>query len=225
MSEWLAYIRECVANIRIEYIIGIVVVLFIARLILGKYKTPAAKSATELVESALIAIVLVFLVIRPFIVQAFYIPSGSMLPTLELQDQILVNKFIYRFHEPQRGDIIVFKSPPEANDDRIQRDFIKRLVGVPGDVIEVRKVGLDENGEPYSAVFRNGERLKEPYLMEQKIDYERPPEKIPEGMLFVMGDNRNYSKDSHVWGDLDRHRVIGKAMVRFWPLNRMGLVR
>ena len=209
MMEWLA-------NIKFEYIIAAVVVLFIARLVLGKYKTPIAKSAAEIAESALIAIVLVFLIIRPFIVQAFYIPSGSMLPTLEVRDHILVSKFIYRFHEPQRGDIIVFKAPAAISSYGQEQDFIKRLMGLPGDIIEVKD----------GAVYRNHKRLTEPYLMEPgRIEYEREPIKVPRGMLFVMGDNRNDSNDSHEWGPLDRKRVIGKAMVRFWPLNRVGLVR
>jgi len=209
----MTQITEWLANISIWYILGAVAVLLTARLILGKYKTSAAKSAAEIVESALIAIVLVFLIIRPFIVQAFFIPSGSMRPTLLEHDHILVNKFVYRFREPIYGEIVVFKAPPGASNDGQEKDFIKRLIGKPGDVIEVKD----------SAVYRNGKRLREPYIKEPPA-YEMAPTKVPRGKLFVMGDNRNDSNDSHKWGPLDEKRVIGKAMVRFWPWNRVGLV-
>ena len=206
MTDWLA-------NISLGYVIAAIIVLFVARLIFGRFEGTAAKSAAEISESALIAIVLVFLIIRPFIMQAFYIPSGSMRPTLLERDHILVNKFVYRLHEPRRGDVIVFKSPPGASLDGQERDFIKRLIGVPGDVIEVK----DE------AVYRNHHRLNEPYIL-QTPDYDMPPLKVPPGELFVMGDNRRNSNDSHAWGPLDRKRVIGEAMFRFWPLNRFGLI-
>lgn len=206
MTEWLA-------NISIEYVIAAIFVLFIGRLMLAKYKSPVAKSAAEVVESALMAIALVFLLIRPFIVQAFFIPSGSMLPTLEVHDHILVDKFTYRFREPGYGEIIVFRAPTEASADGEERDFIKRLVGLPGDVIRVN------NG----VVYRNGKRLQELYLMDPQIDYEMETIKVPEGKLFVMGDNRNNSNDSHKWGPLERSRVLGRAMVIFWPPGRVGL--
>lgn len=213
--------REWLANISIWYILIAVAVLFVARLVLIRSKAPTAKSAAEVVESALIAIVLVFLVIRPFVVQAFWIPSGSMLPTLQINDQILVNKFIYRFHEPDHGDIIVFKSPPGISPDGKEKDFIKRLMGKPGDVIKVEE-GAAYRKEKGSKEFK---RLKEPYLMDPDgIYYQMDPVTVPDGMYFVMGDNRNDSNDSHAWGPLDKNRVIGKAMVRFWPLTRMGVV-
>lgn len=208
MTEWLA-------NVSIGYVIAAIVMLFVARLILGKYKTPFARSMAEVVESALMAIALVFLFIRPFVIQAFFIPSPSMYPTLREGDHILVNKFVYRFREPHVGEIIVFKAPPNASDDNTERDFIKRLVGVPGDTVEVKE----------GALFRNGKRMKESYLEEKEITYSMPAMKIPEGRLFVLGDNRNDSRDSHWWGTLERKRVIGKAMVRFWPLDRWGRLR
>jgi signal peptidase I len=193
-------------------VIAAILMLFVARLILGKYKTPLAKSMAEVVESALMAIALVFLFIRPFVVQAFFIPSPSMSPTLSEGDHILVNKFVYRFREPHINDIIVFKAPPEASDDRTEKDFIKRLVALPGDVIEVKD----------GALYRNGKRVREPFLFDQKIGYSMKPTKVPPGKLFVLGDNRNDSRDSHWWGTLERKRVIGEAMFRFWPLGRVG---
>lgn len=219
LIDWLA-------NIRLWQVVVIAAVLFAVRTYLKRYKSQRAKSATETVDSALIAVVLVFLVIRPFLIQTFFIPSGSMLPTLEVGDRLLVSKIDYRFGHPKRGDIIVFKAPPEASPD--PKDFIKRLVGVQGDVLEVKDGSL----------YRNGKRLNEPYLNEQEIWYERPnepgnpvivnggmlPFRVPKGMFFVMGDNRNSSHDSHAWGPLDQNRVIGKAMLRFWPPKRIGMI-
>ncbi|MHB1456575.1 MAG: signal peptidase I [Armatimonadota bacterium] len=324
-------LTEKIANLPIEYIIAISITLLIARLILGRYKSRRAKSVTELVESLLVAVVLVFLVIRPFVVQAFYIPSESMEPTLLEKDRLLVNKFIYRFAEPRHGDVIVFKSPPTANEARdadgkvimmaqdIDRasalfnwnevagkviaavgdkgevrirpttanrgefssvhhlcimgksdmlgrilpiekqssteggsdlvvkflgindkasaeelvgkevrigvkDYIKRVIGVPGDTLEVRAIGPGQYGSEEFALYRNGEPLDETYIKETP-DYAMPKITVPEGKLFVMGDNRRNSNDSHRWGQLDRQRVVGKAMTKFWPLGRMGLVR
>lgn len=205
MTEWLA-------NVSIGYVIAAILMLFVARLIIGKHKTPLAKSMAEVVESALMAIALVFLFIRPFVMQAFFIPSPSMCPTLLDGDHILVNKFVYRFREPRIGEIIVFKSPPGASGDGTEKDFIKRLVGLPGDTIEVKDGSL----------YRNGKCVREPFLLEQNIGYSMSPTRVTKGKLFVLGDNRNDSRDSHWWGTLERRRVIGKAMVRFWPPKRFG---
>ncbi|HET6456045.1 MAG TPA: signal peptidase I [Armatimonadota bacterium] len=206
LIDWLA-------NIRLWQVVVIAAILFAIRMFLKPYKSRQAKSALETVDSALIAVVLVFLVIRPFLVQTFFIPSGSMLPTLELGDRLLVSKIDYRFGHPKRGDIIVFKAPPEASPK--PADFIKRLVGLPGDVLEVKD----------GALYRNGKRLNEPYLNDEEIDtYIMDPIKVPKGTYYVMGDNRNYSHDSHAWGALDQNRVIGKAMFRFWPPMRIGLM-
>ncbi len=206
----------------VEYVLTIIVALFAIRMVLGRYKSPVAKSSAEMAESALMAIALVYLLIRPFIVQAFFIPSGSMIPTLLERDQILVNKFIYRFTPPKRGDIVVFKCPTYADPDGIEKDYIKRLMGIPGDTIEVKE----------GVVYRNGKPLKEPYTNQSDPDanfpgeilYDMPPVKVAKGEFFVMGDNRNNSNDSHRWGQLDRNRVLGKAMVTFWPIGRVGIL-
>lgn len=216
----MSKVTEWLANMPVEYVIAIIVALFAIRMVLGRYKSPIARSSSEMAESAMMAIALVYLLIRPFIVQAFYIPSGSMIPTLEEQDHILVNKFIYRFTAPKRGDIVVFKCPKYADPEGIEKDYIKRLMGLPGDVIEVKE----------GVVYRNGKALKEPYLLEPgDIEYDMAPVKVERGKLFVMGDNRNNSNDSHRWGvlpaeQLDRNRVLGKAMVTFWPVTRAGLL-
>ncbi len=207
MTEWLA-------NVSTGYVIAAIAILLVARLILERYKSPIGKSMAEVVESAMIAIALVFLLIRPFVVQAFFIPSPSMSPTLMEGDHILVNKLIYRFREPRAGEIIVFRAPPEASNDGVEKDFIKRLVAVPGDVIEVRDGQLYRNDVPAS----------EPYL-EEKMGYSLKPTRIAEGRLYVLGDNRNDSRDSHWWGQLERKRVIGKAMFRFWPPRRFGSIQ
>lgn len=131
-------ITERLANLSIPTVIITMVVLFLIRYVLRKQDAPFAKQAAELAESLAVAMGLVFLIIRPFIVQAFFIPSPSMVPTLLEHDHILVNKFIYRFKEPQRGDVIVFKSPPEADREHgIERDFIKRVIAGPGEVVRI----------------------------------------------------------------------------------------
>ncbi len=184
------------------------------------------RSALEFVDSGLIALVLVFMLIRPFVVQAFYIPSASMQPTLLEDDKILVNKFIYRFREPHRGDVVVFRSPPAASAD--QKDYIKRLVGLPGDEIEVRPGVVDNHGEtvPAGILYRNGKPVEEAYTKEPMDPYRvYGPVKVEPGKVLVMGDNRNNSHDGRYWGQLDMGRIRGKAMVIFWPPGRMGLIR
>lgn len=168
-------------------------------------------SVLEFIDSGLIALVLVFMIIRPFIVQAFYIPSGSMRPTLVENDKILVDKLSYHFRLPNRGDVIVFKAPPVASED--QKDFIKRLIALPGDVVEVRD-GL---------VYINGKAQHEDYIAEPP-DYYMAPVTVEPGKVFVMGDNRNDSNDSHCWGQLDESRIRGRAMYIFWPLSRIRAI-
>ncbi|UCH36738.1 MAG: signal peptidase I [Armatimonadota bacterium] len=169
----------------------------------------------ELSDSLLIAFALVFLLIKPFVVAAFYIPSGSMRPTLMERDRVLVNKFIYRLTEPRRQDVIVFRAPPQASME--QKDFIKRLIGLPGDHLEIRS---------YDGVYINGRKLDEPYIGPlQAPDYDYGPVEVPSGQYFVMGDNRRDSNDSHRWGFLNRANLLGKAMIIFWPPGRMALAR
>jgi signal peptidase I len=336
VTEWLA-------NISVKWVLVITGLLLVIRMTLPRARQLPkawADSVSEFVESALIAIVLVFLVIRPFVVQAFYIPSGSMRMTLLEQDRILVNKFIFRVRAPQREEIVVFRAPPQASPD--EKDFIKRVIGLPGDTIEVRPdavtidgktgiqlinsdavnastfrpessrglpvdkygkhqvekdriliptqdgavpviasptgsiayedrsvlvdgverakltslnlgreahsldaLGADPgvegtvvfNGEAPVLIVLRGSRLeyraghivvnnqprKEAYIA-QTPRYAMAPFQVPSGHLFVMGDNRNDSNDSHAWGPLDLDRVVGKAMFIFWPPNRIGIV-
>ncbi|MHB0912583.1 MAG: signal peptidase I [Armatimonadota bacterium] len=204
-------LAERLANINLIYIVAASVVLLAARLVLGRQESPFAKWASETVESVLVAVVLVFLVLRPFVVHAFFIPSESMVPTLEIGDHLLVNKLAYRFGDPERGDIIVFKAPKRASRDEV--DFIKRVIGEPGDKVEIRDYKL----------YVNGKALKEPYIAEP-MDSDYGPVKVPAGKLLVMGDNRNYSNDGRFWGFLPESRVLGRAAFRFWPLGRMSLL-
>jgi len=131
-------ITERLANLSTPTVIITVLVLFAIRYLLLKYyKTPVGKSIAETAESLGVAMALVFLIIRPFLVQAFFIPSASMHPTLLEHDHILVNKLLYRFREPRLRDVIVFRSPPEADDTHQERDYIKRVIAVPGDTVRI----------------------------------------------------------------------------------------
>lgn len=171
----------------------------------------------EVVESFVIAVVIVFLVVRPFVAQAFYIPSRSMTPTLNVSDRIIVNKLAYRFGEPARHDIVVFRAPKEASgavEYGDEKDFVKRVIGLPGDTVEVHSGTTYINGKP-----------DELACISESVNYDLPPVTVPKGKLFVLGDNRNHSNDSHCWGVLDRDLVIGRAEMVFWPLARAGGIR
>lgn len=146
------------------------------------------------------------MVLRAFVIEAKVVPSGSMLPTIQLGDKLVVEKISYRFHPPERGDIITFRPPFPSSSD-----LIKRVIGLPGETVEVRD----------GKVFINGQPLDEPYVQEPPA-YEYGPVTIPEGKILVLGDNRNYSYDGHEWGLLDLEAVKGRAFVRYWPLSRAG---
>jgi len=130
-------IFESIANLSLWWVGVIVCALWVGRCLLRRYENVVAKQAAEIFESLAIAGALVFFIIRPFIVQSFFIPSESMVPTLQISDHIMVNKFLYRVSQPKPGDVIVFRSPKNAMPDGIQRDFIKRVVAVPGDVVRI----------------------------------------------------------------------------------------
>jgi signal peptidase I len=158
----------------------------------------------------LVAFALVFGVVRPFIVEAFYIPSESMVPTLEVGDRVFVNKFIYRFNEPEHGDIVVFE-----NVEGESEDLIKRIVGLPGDRVAV----FD------GVLFVNGERWEEPYVNKRFPDNSSyGPTTVPEGEIFVMGDNRSNSRDSRFFGPISMDKIEGEAFVIFWPPSSVGIL-
>lgn len=175
----------------------------------------------ENLEAIVIAVVLA-LFIRAFVVQAFKIPSGSMEPTLEVGDHILVNKFIYGVKlpvtntgiipvsKPERGDIIVFEYPVDPD-----KDFIKRVVGIPGDVVEIRDKKVYVNEEPADdyPVKHNGDGIL-PESADQKDNF--GPVTVPEGSYFVLGDNRDNSYDSRFWGFVRESAIKGEAFIIYW---------
>jgi len=186
--------------------------------------TPRKSVLREYAEAILVAVVLA-LFIRTFVVQAFKIPSGSMKPTLLVGDHILVNKFIYGvklpfldttlipISEPKRGDIVVFKFPEDP-----EKDFIKRVIGVEGDVVEIRDKKVYLNGEPMDDP--HGTHL-DPRIIPGRA---RPrdnfgPITVPPDSLFVMGDNRDHSYDSRFWKFVDLSKVKGKAFIVYWSWN------
>lgn len=195
-------------------------------------------SQNENIRILAIAITLALL-LRAFVLEPRFIPSASMEPTMQINDRIIVEKVSYRFTQPQRGEIIVFYPPKSPAVDDNSKAYIKRVIGLPGDRISIH------DGQ----VFVNGQPLDEAYIAEP-IEYTLPtpaqiseslpnPEKsrsqaasgnfaivVPPDSYWVMGDNRNYSNDSHVWGFLPRQNIIGRAYLRFWPTDqRFGLLQ
>ncbi|WP_233262251.1 signal peptidase I [Vitiosangium sp. GDMCC 1.1324] len=151
--------------------------------------------------------------VRGLVVEPRLIISDSMRPTLVSGDRLLMEKVSYRFHAPSTGDIVVFEPLPEADRRGTLHleAHIKRVIGLPGQEVRVHEGRVLVDGQP----------LVEPYMAEAP-GYEWGPARVPEDMLFVMGDNRNESSDSHVWGFLPRRNVLGRACLRFWPLGRAG---
>lgn len=183
----------------------------------------------ELPILVLVALV-VAIIIKTFFFQAFYIPSGSMQPTLEINDRVLVNKLSYQFGDIQRGDILVFDSPESIETDRslfeglirtvgestglLSPDtvLIKRVIGLPGDEIEIRDNQVYVNGEPTAETYLAGNaNMPDMQLVEVPVDH-----------VFLMGDNRNQSRDSRFFGPVHREDVVGRAFVTVWPPGRWG---
>jgi signal peptidase I len=177
------------------------------------------------------------LLIKTFVLQAFYIPSGSMMPTLEVGERILVEKVTYLFAEPQRGDVVVFERslnpdapPPPTADDSVfddvvnafkslfgfptggEQDFVKRVMAIGGDTIE----GHD------GVVYVNDVPVEEPYLPQGIVTTDFPPQRVPSGQIFVMGDNRGNSDDSRSFGPVDVDEVVGEAFLSIWPPKDFG---
>jgi len=181
----------------------------------------------EYAEALIVALILAFF-IRSFVVQAFKIPSGSMLQTLQIGDHLLVTKFAYGVkipftHKmiierpgPQHGDVVVFEFPEDPS-----KDFIKRVIGVPGDVIEIKD----------KQIFRNGVLLVEPYIQHVDASTSVPrrdnfgPVMVPENKYFVMGDNRDESYDSRFWGFVERNTIEGKALILYWSWESLTNIR
>ena len=172
------------------------------------------KSLLELPVILLISFVLVFGFVRPVVASPFYVGSESMVPTLKVWDRVLINKLAYDLEEPERGDIVLFESP-----DGGEEPLIKRLIAREGDELELK------NGE----LFVNGEKAEEPYLRRKSCARGMPktcafgPKTVPKDHVFMMGDNRTNSLDSRFFGPVPEENLIGEALFRFWPPDRVGL--
>jgi signal peptidase I len=174
--------------------------------------------------------VAIVLLIKAYVVNPYRIPSSSMEPTLHcarpaqgcearFSDRVLANRFIYHFTDPKRGDIVVFKTPPEAQVKcGAGGTFVKRIIGLPGDRLEVRLI----KGSGY--VYINGGRLNEPYIQPSRRENASPfsAVRVPQDQYFMMGDNRSQSCDSRAWGTVPRKNIIGKVFMTYWPPNRIS---
>jgi signal peptidase I len=214
----------------------------------GNYHDGGGKSAFRDVVETILVTLLIFFMVRA-VVQNFKVEGDSMLPTLHTDERLLVNSGLYYrydanfvsrmfnaslpadwhylFHGPQRGDIIVFESPIAP------QDFIKRVIAVEGETVQI-KADNDPVGKPDPnrdcggcGVFVNGVKLDEPYI-NQTPNYDFPADggvlTVPPGHIFVLGDNRRNSSDSHLWGPLDESAIIGTAFISYWPQDHWGLL-
>ncbi len=176
-----------------------------------KVKTSTEENPViEIVKTLATAFILA-IGIRTLVAEARYIPSSSMEPTLEINDRLIIEKISYRFKTPQRGDVVVFSPTDKLKEQNFKDAFIKRVIGLPGETVEVR-------GEK---VYVNGKALREKYI-DEAPEYTYGPETVPPDQYLVLGDNRNNSYDSHYWGFVPRENLIGRAIVRFWPIDRLG---
>ena len=271
METW----SDRIASLSLLHILLILLALTAARLPLRRKRAAVFLWADEFLRSALKAVALIFLLVRPFVVQTYRIPTRSMLPRLQVGDAILVNKWAFRGGTPGYGEVVVFRAP-----DGSEKETIKRVIGLPGDELQARpgavvllsgdrqaqrflhedirrtlgltrdvSVHLTESGiwvngkrispeefaqqagrtrdlatiEP-GVLTRNGAPLRETYLAED-IDYDLPATTVPTGHVFVLGDNRNLSQDSHYWGALPMERLVGRAEAIFWPMAHVGRIR
>lgn len=176
----------------------------------GKSLSQSVRENIQILAIALLIAVLV----RVFVAEPRYIPSDSMLPTLEVGDRVVVEKLSYQYQAPKRGEIVVFNPPPLLQEFGFAQNeaLIKRVVGEAGQVVQVAQGNVYIDGQP----------LQEDYIAEPP-NYQMEPIRVPENAVFVMGDNRNNSNDSHVWGTLPDEYIVGRAVYRFWPLGRVGL--
>ena len=200
-------------------------------------KPTVARTLAEIPILLVVAAVIAFLV-KSFLAQAYYIPSGSMLPQLKVDDRVVVSKLAYKTHDPRRGDIIVFDDPRTGSSttESTERtgvskwvrkvgegvgviqpstdEFIKRVIGLPGDTVE----GHD------GSVFINGKKLVEPYLPEGVETSDFAPQTVENGRLWVMGDNRSGSADSRVFGQIKISTIVGRALVKVWPFSHISFL-
>ncbi|MCS7201256.1 MAG: signal peptidase I [Dictyoglomus sp.] len=175
--------------------------------LLSKRQELKGKEWYDFVETILFAFVLAFL-IKSFILQISYIPTGSMIPTLNDGEAVLVVRIPYYFREPVRGEVIVFKYPLDPS-----KEYVKRLIGLPGDTVEIKK----------GNVYINGKLLEENYV-KRKSDDNYGPIKVPKDSYFVLGDNRPVSVDSRYWGFVPKKNLVGKAILLLWPPQRIQVI-
>jgi signal peptidase I len=173
----------------------------------------------------IVGAVAIVLALKAWVVNPYRIPSPSMEPTLhcakpgrgctaQRSDRVLANRFIYHFREPQRGDLVVFETPPSAEERcGAGGTFVKRLIGLPGEVVSERG----------GVLYIDGKRLDEPYVRAEQRGTSDGGWEVPEGRYFMMGDNRRDSCDSRVWGAVDRGAIIGKVMAVYWPPSRIAV--
>ena len=167
----------------------------------------------ELLQTMGLSVVLA-LGMRQFVAEARVVPTGSMEPTIQINDRLVIEKISYLFNSPDRGDIIVFQAPEKAlviAGASTSDAYLKRIIGLPGETVEIKE----------GKVFINDQPIQERYI-KAPPNYTWEKAEVPEGQYLVLGDNRNGSLDGHVWGFLPEETIIGKAAVRFWPPNRIG---
>lgn len=196
----------------------------------GKLKVRSRRSFWLEAPVLIVVAFILALAIKAVAFAPFYIPSGSMQPTLAIGDRILVNKLSYRFHDPGRGDVVVFKQGDEGDQSFLQRmwnvvseglgrpppnsrDLVKRVIGLPGDTVEVKADG----------VYVNSTKLNEPWLQSGISEGRTIDARIvPPGSYFVMGDNRANSQDSRYFGPVPKDEIVGRAIFKVWPPSRLG---
>jgi signal peptidase I len=182
----------------------------------GKHKPRRRLRRTLLEWAAVIAGgIVIALLVEAFFIQAFWIPSPSMVPTLEVGDRVLVNKLSYKLHDVHRGDVVVFSRPPGASqteDGKEIKDLIKRVIAIGGDTVEAKQ----------GRVYVNDKAIDEPYLEPGTPTNDLPRQRIPDGHVFVMGDNRTNSEDSRVFGPIDESDIVGRAFIRVLPITNIG---
>ena len=176
-----------------------------------KNKKKEKSFLVEVIEIIVIAAVLAF-ALRTFVIESFWVPSGSMLPTIQLNDRVWVTKFSYKIGEPERGDVVVFRPPAEAHAAANEKYFIKRLIGLPGETVEFKD----------NRLYIDGELVEEDYLGDDVYTDNLGPFKVGEDCYFFCGDNRTGSYDSRAWGDVERDNLVGQAQCIYWPLARIG---
>ena len=184
----------------------------------------------ELGRTVILSIVLA-LGIRTFVAEARWIPSGSMEPTLHgtpnqwEADKIIVDKLKYKFSQPQRGDIVVFSPTDELKREQYNDAFIKRIIGLPGEKVELRNGKVYINNKPLEEdkyLSSQQRTVIDVCSSTQQVPFLAKPQTIPPNSYLVLGDNRNSSYDSRCWGVVPQQNIIGRAVLRFWPLNHVG---